>query len=115
MSPEQVLFAALSGNTSITAVVEDRIYPVVLPDQKLVPAIVFQRTNTEYTNTIGNTAIAHKATFDVLCIAEQFGDAEALCDIVEAMEQFAKINRTNAWDQGVENYASVLSIEVWNE
>jgi hypothetical protein len=114
MSAESELFAALSGDSAITAIVGSRIYPVVIPLGVDLPAIAYQRTNTEYVNTIGNAALAARVTFDIACGGKDFDSAESLCDLVEALS-FEKTNRTQTFDIDTDNFASVLTVNVWPE
>jgi hypothetical protein len=112
MSAETVLRDALLALPGVAAIVGVRIYPIVVQEGDPLPAIAFQRMSTEYTNTIGNTAVADKVTFDVMCIAEAFDDAEALCDAAEAVA-FEKANRAATYDPDTRTFASVLTVNVW--
>lgn len=120
MSAEQTLHDALtagSPDNAVVTLVTDRIYPIVVPEGEGLPAVAYQRTNTEYTNTISNTALAARVTFDVFCVAPSFKAAEdlanAVADIVEDADEITKINRTHTFDGESMTYAVIITVDVW--
>ncbi len=111
MSAEVTIHAILAGTSDITALVSDRIYPIVVPDKGL-PAIAYLRTGTEYTNTIGNAAIAARVTFELFCVSKLFSEAELLADKVSTTS-LAKLNRISDYDADTETFVAIITIEAW--
>lgn len=119
MSAEQTLYAVLTAGSPanpVVVIVSDRIYPIVVPEGKNVPAIAYQRTQTEYVNTIGSRALASTGSFDVFCVAGEFKEAEdladAVFDLIDASDVIAITNRSHTFDADSGNYAVVLTVDV---
>lgn len=116
MSAETSLYSALSGDAGVTAIVAGRVYPDVAPQGSALPAIVFERTQTDYLNTIHGTAIAQKASLEVWCMAETRAQAEALCNAVETAARtadFITMGRRAEFDNEQMLWATVLSVDFW--
>ncbi len=116
MSAEADLYSALVGDTSVMSLVDDRVYPDVLPQDKALPAVAYSRVGTEYVNTIHGTSVAQKATLDVFCMAERREDAEAICDAVEDVArpvEFITIGRRAEFDADQMLWAAVLTVDYW--
>lgn len=121
MSAEETLYAALNAGSpanAVVAIVADRIYPIVVPHDVDVPAIAYQRVNTEMTNSISAELLTAKATFDIFCVAAQFKPAEDLANAVKTLlssvaDEIVVINRTHTFDADSNNYAVVLTVDVW--
>lgn len=83
MSAESSLFDTLSVAAGVTAIVSDRIYPDVIPENKPVPAISFQRTATEFVNTIhGTVPVCTTPTLEISCVDRTRAAANALANAV---------------------------------
>ncbi len=79
MTPEESLYAALTGSAGVTALVASRIYPDAVPQDINLPAVAFTRTSTEYLPSIHSAVpLAETATLEVWCMAETRSAAEAL-------------------------------------
>lgn len=116
MSAETELNAALSGYAPLTAVVAARIYPDFLAQEIVLPAVVFQREETEYVTTI-HDGVVHgaKVHLDVYCLAATRIAAESLADLVEdALEtSFLPVNRTPLFDPETLTYTTIVTCSVW--
>jgi hypothetical protein len=67
---EEVFYSVLSGTAAITGLVSTRIYPKILPEDQVYPAIVFTRTGTEdYTCIGGKILKIGKATINVVVLS----------------------------------------------
>ena len=116
MSAETVLYSTLSGAAGVTALVSTRIYPDVAPQEGSLPAITFERTGTEYHNTIHGTVIATVAAMDVWCMGATRASAEAVCDAVATAVRvagFLTTGRRAEFDPESDLWAAVLSIDHW--
>lgn len=116
MSAETDLNAALLAATSITDIVAARIYPSVVPDEQPPPSIAYERTATEYVNTIHGTALGEYADLDVWCMAQSLNGAHLIADAVEPVVRaagFVTLGRRTETDDnapGAGLWAAVLSI-----
>ncbi len=117
MSAESTLYAALSLNAGIAAIVGDRVYPRLLPQGKPLPGIVFFRLDTEYITTIhGGAARGARIPMEIWGIAETSTVAEQLGDAIEAALGAANImptDRRPETDDESEAYSSVISCVIW--
>lgn len=112
MSAETTLHAALSALGPVTDLVDDKIRPVALREGDEYPAIAYRRDSTDYTNTIGNAAVASRVIFEIVCLDTTFDGAEAVCDAVEAVE-LEKLDRRSEYDADTKAFGAVLTVAVW--
>lgn len=84
------LFAYLSAQSAITALVGFRIYPLARPQATALPAIVYRRVTTERFFYQGITADQYSAasvigaTVAIDCYGETFASADAVSEAVKA-------------------------------
>lgn len=104
MSAETELYATLSAAAGVTALVATRIYPDIVPQDADLPAIAYQRTATEFLNTLhGGAPLGHTATLEITCVAESRPGANAVANAVVtalAGTDFLAIDQQAAVDFG---------------
>lgn len=94
---EQALYAVLSGAAAVSALVGTRIEPENSQQSSTLPRIVYERTASEYENTLtGSSSGLCRATYDYDCIASTFSGAKALADAVRSALDRYKGNPTGA-------------------
>ena len=116
MSAETELYAALSGDAGLTAVVSGRIYPDFLAQEISLPALVYQRAETEYITTVHDgTVHGTRVTLEIWCLHTTRIGAETLADLVEeAIEQsFLPIDRRPEFAQETLTFSTVVTVSVW--
>ena len=117
MSAETLIYSTLSGAAGVTALVSTRIYPDFLAQEIVLPAIVTQRADSEYVNTIhSGVAVATLITVDTWCLAATRLGAEALADVVEIALPtglFRVTGRRPEFDPDTLTYGAVVTSEVW--
>lgn len=118
MSAETAIYSTLSGAGAVTAIVGTRIYPDFLAQEIVLPAIVTQRAETEYTNTIHSGAvIASRIVMDAWCLAATRLGAETLADVVVIAlplgNQFRIDDRRIEFDAETLTFATILSAVIW--
>ena len=74
MSIEQGLYAHLSSHAGLTALVGDRIYPLVLPQKVALPAVVYQRISLWQTYTHNGASLA-RPRFQNTCVGRTYAEA----------------------------------------
>jgi len=111
---EEVLFATLSAAAAVTAVVGQRIYPDVIPQEALIPSIAFLRTDTEFTNTIHGTApVDEIPLIEISCVQTSRELAHALANLVVsaiATVGFTIEGRRSEQDPETGLWATVLNV-----
>lgn len=84
MSAETQLYAALSGRTELTELVGTRIYPDAIPENSPLPAVVYVRSSTNPTYTIGGTLVCEDVRLSVTAWAPTRTEAEAVADQIRS-------------------------------
>ena len=101
MSTETVLFALLAADAGVGALVADRIYPEVAPQDVDRPFVVYQRESTQPVYTIHGTLALQSVFLSLSCYAESRALAESIADAVitaVAATTFELLDRTGGYD-----------------
>jgi hypothetical protein len=77
---EEALYSHLSTSTGLTALVSDRIYPIMMPQDPTLPAITYQRISNSPVNTIGGFASLDNPHIQFDCWATSYSSVKALGD-----------------------------------
>ena len=111
---EELLFSTLSGAAPVTAIVGQRIYPDVIPQDAGIPAIAFLRTDTEFINTIhGAVPVGSSPLVEVSCVQTSRELAHVLANAVQAAiapEGFTIEGRRSEQDPETGLWATVLNV-----
>ena len=116
MSAETELYAALSADAPLAAVVGARIYPDFLAQEISLPAVVYQRAETEYVTTIHSGAVlGSRVTLEIWCLHTSRIGAEQLADLVEAAiaATFLPLDRRPEFAQETLTFSTVVTVSVW--
>lgn len=90
MSAESSLYSRLSAAAGVTALVSTRIYPDVIPEDAVLPAIAFQRAATDFINTLHGTSLGSTPTLEITCVDSSRVAAIALANaVVQALNATA--------------------------
>lgn len=84
MTVESDFYALISGAGSVTALVAARIYPDVLPEECVYPAIVFARGSTDLVYSISGQCFGGDVSLNVGCWAKTRGAADGVAAAVIA-------------------------------
>lgn len=83
------LWGHLAGTPGVRALVADRVYPLVVPQDVAMPAVAYQKVNSERIGVHGTSggpgfgvAGWARTRVQVTCHAEEYADARALADAV---------------------------------
>lgn len=117
MSAETLIYGTLTASAGVIAIVSTRIYPDFLAQEIVLPAIVTQRAESEYVNTIHTgAAVATRITMDTWCLAATRIGAETLADAVETalpVGLFVLTDRRIEFDPDTETFAAVVTSKIW--
>lgn len=75
---EEALVDILEADAAVAAVVDDRIYPIVLPQGAMLPAIVYQRISGPRAETMQGPSGLAWPRFQFVSVGATFGDAMAV-------------------------------------
>lgn len=110
MAAEATIFSILSGNGPVAALVDARIYPSVRPQESALPCIVYERTETEITQTLGGEVVLSMATVDVRAIASTMAQADSISNAAStALVAYTHTERVSAYDPDADVYVSITT------
>jgi hypothetical protein len=76
VSLEKALVAHLKAHDGLSALVDTRIYPLVIPQDGVLPCVTYQRISTPRQYTIGGTATVASPRIQVDCWGESYASAK---------------------------------------
>lgn len=80
---EDGLYSYLSGQATISSVVEDRIYPSLLPQKPILPAIVYYNIGTNQVEKQNARSTLEVSRFQIDCYAREAREAKLLDKVVK--------------------------------
>ncbi len=87
---EEALFSRLSGHVGMAALVDDRIYPQVLPQGVIFPAVTYAKTKGERVQAMGGNPGIARVTFRVAAWSEVYADAKNVsAQVRDALERWS--------------------------
>jgi hypothetical protein len=84
MTAESALYTLLSTAPGVTALVSTRIYPDLIPEEKAVPYIGYERTDAQPVATLEGTVLAWRISIMVACWSLTRVQANSIADAVLA-------------------------------
>lgn len=81
-SAEATLYSILSAAPGVTAIVGNRIYPDLIPEEKATPYIGYERASTDSVGTLEGTVLAEQISLVIACWADTRIAAEQVADAV---------------------------------
>lgn len=118
MSAESEVHDALNAYPALTAMIDTRIYPDFLAQEISLPAVVYQRAETEYITTVHDGLVhGSRVTMEVWCMHVTRIGAEQLADLVEqAMAGgLLPVDRRPEFDPASATFSTVVSCVLWPE
>jgi hypothetical protein len=116
MSAETQLYDALAANGALAAAIATRIYPDFLAQEISLPAVVYQRAETEYVTTVHDGLVhGSRVTMEIWCLATTRVGAEQVADLAEGAiaGAFLPIDRRPEFDPDSATFVTVISVTVW--
>lgn len=111
MSAETELYAVLAAAPGLTALVSTRIYPDAIPEDSVLPAVVYSRASTDPVLSVSGQKFAETARFQITAWDKTRTSSAAVASQIEAALLAAwqpAINRTSAFDGEVGLFATTL-------
>ena len=82
MDAEQALVMHLLNDSALTALVGDRVFPLAIPQDEQVPAIVYQKISAPRTLSVSGDSSANSTRMQLSCYAETFGQAKQIAQVL---------------------------------
>ena len=103
MSVETAIVDMITNSALITSLIDDRVYPNVVPEEESLPAIVYHETsghNTRQTNN--STTGLVRARFQLTIMSSKaYGGYSAVCDIRDAVRDLCVATRNTSSYGGI--------------
>jgi len=116
MGAETQVYTALSGDAGVTAIVGNRISPNVVGEKVPMPAVCYNRADTDYIVTIHSALpVGDSVLVDVWCMAKTEDEASELADaaiVALAAAYIAPTNRRHEYDSESEITAVVVTVRI---
>ncbi len=84
---ESALVAAVEGETTITTLIADRLFPVHIPELATLPAIAYQVTGRESDHTLAGAAGTARADWRFTALSRSYSDVVALAELLRLLFQ----------------------------
>lgn len=126
---EDAFYSLISNDSTITDIVEDRIYPSNLPDNPTLPALTYFNVGTFPLGQHGSPASLEKTRIQIDAYADTSRNAKLLIDTVrKAIESYRgtigglRIDTILVLDHAMGDYADITEdyrrtteVEIWHE
>lgn len=77
----KAIYTLLSGSTSLVALVGTNIFPVIIPENTVMPCLVYDRTfSVQYTKDYNVGSIS---TVNITILADSYSEAITIADLVD--------------------------------
>lgn len=89
MNIEEALYAYLSSYANLTAIVGTRIYPLILPQSPILPAITYSKVSGPRVNSKDGASGLAYPRFQFSCWAKSYGQAKQVAEQIRlALDTF---------------------------
>lgn len=116
---EQDIITSLGGDSTLTALVGSRIYPLSRPQGDPLPAIVYQRIATTPLNSINGFSRLDAVRIQFSCYAKTLLAAKELAEALRsAMDADTALKaicvmEMDDQDEGTRNFRTVVDFHIW--
>jgi len=101
---EDALVALLGDSTTVSALVEDRIYPIEMPPNTPMPTLVYQQISGPRVHSHSGFSSLAYPLFQISCWGDDYTEAKNLADAV-----MAALDGYVGTKAGVEIYALIVN------
>jgi hypothetical protein len=111
------LQALLSGDATVTAICSARVYPILIPEDAIFPAVVLNVLKNQPMNALDGYSGLDLAHVMVDSLAVSYRDARRLRDAVRASLQAAQLimtEETEDYEDVIRTYRISQQWDVWN-
>lgn len=131
MSIESAIVDCLEHHVGLSALVGARVYPLVLPQDAEVPAVVYQRVSAPRVHAIGGASFLASPRFQFTCWGATYASAKAVAEQViaaldgvlgsigeedEAPQWFAQLdNDLDDYDEATGRYRVIVDVIVTHD
>lgn len=85
-----IITEILVNNEAVAAIVGDRVYPVVIPQTKDMPCLVYLLTSNDPSNYNSGAAVNDRRSFSVYVVARKYSEVDDLSEKVRlALDRYS--------------------------
>lgn len=115
---EQDLIDVLDGDSAVTEFVDDRIYPMTMPQGYALPAIVYSRVSTTPVTSLDGDTGVDSVRFEISCYAKTLLEAKQLATAVRAAINASELKSIPVmWidmqDPETKSYRAIVDFNIW--
>lgn len=117
---EEDLFYQLSTYAGLSTYVDDRIFPIIMPQNPTFPAITYQRISTNRTQAMDGATGHENPWFQIDIWSENYSELKAieiqLLGAMDAATAYTSLlqNRQDQYESGLEIYRATLDFSAWD-
>lgn len=117
---ETEIYTVLKDNATVNALVNTRIYPVVMPQDPIMPAITYYETGNNPVNTLTGKTGLENPQIAINCWATAYDTADRIAKAVHgAMDgcrtfRAVLINQMDVYDPEIGLFSKAQSYSCWN-
>jgi hypothetical protein len=116
---EQSLYSALTNDSTVSALVSTRIYPVIAPQSAALPMIVYQRVSTVPVTSIDGDSGLDSVRMQVSCWAKTYAETKSLAAAVRSAVMANLIGVTDSelddYDAETRSFRVIIDFVVWQK
>jgi hypothetical protein len=116
---EELIYSNLSTATSVTALVVDRIYPLLMPQDPTLPAVTYQRISDNPINSLSGHGGLDNPRIQIDCWATSYSAVKTLSNaVIKAMDlstsyKSLRMSDQDLYEDGTEIYRVSMDFSCW--
>jgi len=117
---ETEIYSLLTGNATITRKLNKRVYPVVMPQDPVLPAITYQRISGEKINILGGYSGLENPHIVINVWSQKYEEAKAIAEDVHSAMNGASafkswlINDLDGYDPDISLFVVSMDYSCWD-
>ena len=115
---EQSIYSHFSTSAALTALISDRIYPMMMPQDPVLPSVTYQRISNMPVNALSGACGLDKPIIQIDCWSTTYAGVKALGDTVRkalaAGPYFSlQLSDEDIYEPGTEIYRVSMDFSCW--
>lgn len=108
----KIIYSAITSDTELNSVLNNRIYPLVAPNDTELPFVVYNRTNVYSTNHTKDGWLNEDCSFQISVVSNKYEESIELADKVRELFENCTISTSSL---SITNVRLTSSNEMFNE
>jgi hypothetical protein len=114
MSASSKFYDILIANASLMSLAVGGVHKFVIPSEKPLPAIAYERASTEYENLVHGDPPSSEVQFNLVCVSSTPAAAEDMGDAIERIVDLTMISRIDQYEDGYDPpfYSCFMTVQM---